>query len=78
MSEPWRSLPKSLADEVGGAWSSVFSEGMPSFLGTQGGVSDEDVAQAVARSPFVRRTLERHLEQVAAVSYTHLTLQTKA
>ncbi|WP_428399392.1 bifunctional [glutamate--ammonia ligase]-adenylyl-L-tyrosine phosphorylase/[glutamate--ammonia-ligase] adenylyltransferase [Marinobacter salarius] len=67
MSEPWRSLPKSLADEVGGAWSSVFPEGVPSFLGAQGGVSDEDVAQAVARSLFVRRTLERHPEQVAAL-----------
>ncbi|MEO9747749.1 MAG: bifunctional [glutamate--ammonia ligase]-adenylyl-L-tyrosine phosphorylase/[glutamate--ammonia-ligase] adenylyltransferase, partial [Marinobacter sp.] len=79
MSEPWRSLPKSLADEVGGAWSSVFSEGMPSFLGTQGGVSDEDVAQAVARSPFVRRTLERHLEQVAALCHSRpLTERTTA
>ena len=57
MSQPWRGLPKPLADEVGGIWSSVFPGGMPDFLSESGGVSEADAAQAIARSIFLRRTL---------------------
>ncbi len=65
MSEPWRALPQPLAEEVAGIWPSVFPTGVPDFLLTAGGVSEADAAQAVARSIFLRRTLEAHPECVA-------------
>jgi glutamate-ammonia-ligase adenylyltransferase len=67
MSQPWRGLPKPLADEVGGIWSSVFPGGMPDFLSESGGVSEADAAQAIARSIFLRRTLEAHPQCVEAL-----------
>ena len=67
MSEPWSCLPLTLADEVAGNWASVFPEGLPGWLLNDAQVSAEVVAQAMARSPFLRQTLERHPEQVHAL-----------
>jgi len=64
MSEPWRALPHPLAEEVAGVWPSVFPDGVPDFLLTAGNVSAVDTAQALARSIFLRRTLEAHPECV--------------
>ena len=67
MSKPWRALPQPLADEVAGIWPSVFPGGVPDFLSGAGGVSESDTAQAIARSIFLRRTLEAHPECVKAL-----------
>lgn len=64
MSEPWSCLPLSLAGDVAASWSSVFPEGLPGWLLKDARISAEVVAQAVARSLFLRQTLERHPEQV--------------
>lgn len=68
MSEPWAALPEVLADEVAGAWSNVFPDGEPEWLSASTGLAPEDVAQAMARSVFLRQTLERHADQVRALS----------
>ncbi|MDI9246691.1 bifunctional [glutamate--ammonia ligase]-adenylyl-L-tyrosine phosphorylase/[glutamate--ammonia-ligase] adenylyltransferase [Marinobacter sp. CHS3-4] len=60
MSEPWRGLPKLLADEVAEIWPVVFPDGVPEFLLGASGISEADVAQAVARSVFLRRSLQSH------------------
>ncbi|TGN38528.1 bifunctional [glutamate--ammonia ligase]-adenylyl-L-tyrosine phosphorylase/[glutamate--ammonia-ligase] adenylyltransferase [Marinobacter confluentis] len=67
MSEPWRALPQPLAQEVAGIWPSVFPTGVPEFLSADGGVSERDAAQAIARSIFLRRTIEAHGETVQAL-----------
>jgi [glutamine synthetase] adenylyltransferase / [glutamine synthetase]-adenylyl-L-tyrosine phosphorylase len=67
MSEPWRALPQPLAEEVAGIWSSVFADGVPAFLTEKGGISEADAAQALARSVFLRRTIEAHPERVEAL-----------
>jgi glutamate-ammonia-ligase adenylyltransferase len=67
MSEPWSDLPAGLADEVAGCWSSVFPEGVPDWLVPGSGMDASVVASAVARSLFLRETLERHPEQVKAL-----------
>ena len=67
MSEPWRALPEQLADEVARAWPSVFPKGTPGFLTEAGGVSEADLAQAMGRSLFLRRTLEAHPQRVEAL-----------
>jgi glutamate-ammonia-ligase adenylyltransferase len=66
MSEPWRALPQPLAEEVAGIWPSVFPEGVPDYL-SGAGVSEADAAQGIARSIFLRRTLEAHPERVDAL-----------
>ncbi|MCK7544786.1 bifunctional [glutamate--ammonia ligase]-adenylyl-L-tyrosine phosphorylase/[glutamate--ammonia-ligase] adenylyltransferase [Marinobacter bryozoorum] len=63
MSEPWSSLPEPLAAEVAAAWEHVFPDGFPAWLGDSG-VGEADVAGAVARSLFLRETLQRHSELV--------------
>ncbi|MBU2874053.1 bifunctional [glutamate--ammonia ligase]-adenylyl-L-tyrosine phosphorylase/[glutamate--ammonia-ligase] adenylyltransferase [Marinobacter salexigens] len=67
MSEPWNCLPLPLADDVAASWASVFPEGLPDWLLDDASVSEEVIAQAVARSLFLRQTLERHPEQVCAL-----------
>ncbi|RBW48114.1 bifunctional [glutamate--ammonia ligase]-adenylyl-L-tyrosine phosphorylase/[glutamate--ammonia-ligase] adenylyltransferase [Marinobacter sp. F3R11] len=64
MSEPWSCLPSRLADDVATSWPSVFPAGLPGWLQVDAGISAEVVAQAMARSLFLRQTLERHPEQV--------------
>lgn len=64
MSEPWSGLPLPLAQEVAGCWPSVFPEGVPDWLLAGSRISATTVAQAMARSLFLRQTLERHPEQV--------------
>ena len=63
MSEPWTSLPGALKEEISGCWPSVFPEGLPGWLAGDH-VSEADVAEAIARSLFLRQTLERHPEQI--------------
>ena len=70
MSEPWRALPEPLAKEVAQAWPSFFPQGLPGFLASPGGVSGADVAQAMARSIFLRRTLEAHPHCVEALCHS--------
>ena len=67
MSNPWGALPKQLGDEVAGVWPSVFPDGLPDFLCGAGAVSEADAAQAIARSLFLRRTLEAHPECVRSL-----------
>ncbi|NWN92716.1 bifunctional [glutamate--ammonia ligase]-adenylyl-L-tyrosine phosphorylase/[glutamate--ammonia-ligase] adenylyltransferase [Marinobacter adhaerens] len=67
MSEPWNGLPLPLAQEVAGCWASVFPEGVPDWLLSEGRISASLVAQAMARSLFLRQTLERHPERVRAL-----------
>ncbi|RMJ01768.1 Glutamate-ammonia-ligase adenylyltransferase [Marinobacter litoralis] len=57
MSDPWKSLPAALADEVSACWSSIFPGGVPEWLAV---VPESDIAEAVARSVFLRQTLQRH------------------
>ncbi|WP_100641212.1 bifunctional [glutamate--ammonia ligase]-adenylyl-L-tyrosine phosphorylase/[glutamate--ammonia-ligase] adenylyltransferase [Marinobacter salexigens] len=64
MSKPWNCLPSPLADDVAASWASVFPEGLPGWLLQDTSVSEEVVAQAIARSLFLRRTLEQHPEQI--------------
>ncbi|MBK1874759.1 bifunctional [glutamate--ammonia ligase]-adenylyl-L-tyrosine phosphorylase/[glutamate--ammonia-ligase] adenylyltransferase [Marinobacter sp. 1-3A] len=67
MSEPWNCLPLLLAGDVSASWASVFPEGLPGWLLADASVSEYVVAQAVARSLFLRQTLERHPDQVRAL-----------
>ncbi|GGE74826.1 glutamate-ammonia-ligase adenylyltransferase [Streptosporangium jomthongense] len=67
MSEPWSCLPSPLADDVAASWESVFPEGLPGWLLDDTGLSAEIIARAMARSLFLRQTLERHPEQVQAL-----------
>ncbi|MDX1756779.1 MAG: bifunctional [glutamate--ammonia ligase]-adenylyl-L-tyrosine phosphorylase/[glutamate--ammonia-ligase] adenylyltransferase [Marinobacter sp.] len=66
MSEPWEGLPGSLADEVAGEWSTVFPDGLPGWVGADAEISEREVAQALARSEFLRRTLQGDAALVAA------------
>lgn len=63
MSEPWASLPGVLSEEISGCWRSVFPEGVPDWLAGDF-ISESDVAEAMARSLFLRQTLERYSEQI--------------
>lgn len=67
MSEPWSSLPTPLAEDVASSWNSVFPEGVPDWLMADAAMSEEVVANAMARSSFARQTLERHAEHVRAM-----------
>ncbi|MBW0149354.1 bifunctional [glutamate--ammonia ligase]-adenylyl-L-tyrosine phosphorylase/[glutamate--ammonia-ligase] adenylyltransferase [Marinobacter arenosus] len=64
MSEPWSSLPAALAEDLASSWESVFPEGVPGWLTTAEDMSEEVVADAIARSLFLRQTLERQPDQV--------------
>ncbi|WP_372965594.1 bifunctional [glutamate--ammonia ligase]-adenylyl-L-tyrosine phosphorylase/[glutamate--ammonia-ligase] adenylyltransferase [Marinobacter sp.] len=61
MSEPWGSLPAVLADDVSACWSSVFPDGVADWLAS---VPETDIAEALARSLFLRQTLERHSDSI--------------
>ncbi|MGC8120912.1 bifunctional [glutamate--ammonia ligase]-adenylyl-L-tyrosine phosphorylase/[glutamate--ammonia-ligase] adenylyltransferase [Marinobacter sp. VGCF2001] len=63
MSEPWDSLPAALSKDVSGCWPAVFPQGVPDWL-ARGGVTRPDVAEAIARSLFIRQALERHSGQI--------------
>lgn len=67
MSEPWSTLPKVLAGDVAACWSSVIGDGHAPWMATSEGLSEDDVANAMARSVFLKQTLERHPEQVEAL-----------
>ncbi|AZT82804.1 bifunctional [glutamate--ammonia ligase]-adenylyl-L-tyrosine phosphorylase/[glutamate--ammonia-ligase] adenylyltransferase [Marinobacter sp. NP-4(2019)] len=64
MSEPWSALPKVLADDVAADWSSVIGDRHPSWMTKSAGLSEDDIAHAMARSVFLKQTLERHPEQI--------------
>ncbi len=64
MSEPWRGLPEILAEDVSQAWPGLFPEGVPGWATDDVGMGQVAIAQAVARSLFLRETLERHPGQV--------------
>src|SRR5690554_1341644 len=66
MSEPWSGLPAILAEEVAAVWPEVFPEGVPGWLTSEAGLTEQDIAEALARSPFLRQTLERYPDQVRA------------
>ena len=72
MSEPWSCLPLPLADDVAASWASVFPEGLPDWLLEDASISEEVVAQAMARSLFLRQTLERHPAQVRTLLESRL------
>ena len=72
MSEPWNCLPLPLADDVAASWASVFPEGLPAWLLEDASISEEVIAQAIARSLFLRQTLERHPEQVRTLLESRL------
>jgi len=72
MSEPWNCLPLPLADDVSASWASVFPEGLPGWLLADASVSEDVVVQAVARSLFLRQTLERHPQQVRTLLESRL------
>ncbi|MDO6443870.1 bifunctional [glutamate--ammonia ligase]-adenylyl-L-tyrosine phosphorylase/[glutamate--ammonia-ligase] adenylyltransferase [Marinobacter sp. 2_MG-2023] len=72
MSEPWSCLPSPLADDVADGWASVFPEGVPDWLQEDASISAATIAQAMARSPFLRQTLERHPEQVRTLLESRL------
>ncbi len=65
MAEPWEGLPQPLADEVAEAWPTVFSSGLPGWVGRESGVSEADLAQAFARSTFLRQVVEQDPDLVA-------------
>ncbi|MFL1466421.1 bifunctional [glutamate--ammonia ligase]-adenylyl-L-tyrosine phosphorylase/[glutamate--ammonia-ligase] adenylyltransferase [Marinobacter sp. HN1S83] len=67
MSEPWSALPKVLADDVAAGWSSVTGDEHRSWMTASAGLSEDDVANAMARSVFLKQTLERHPEQIEAL-----------
>ncbi|MGB1952002.1 MAG: bifunctional [glutamate--ammonia ligase]-adenylyl-L-tyrosine phosphorylase/[glutamate--ammonia-ligase] adenylyltransferase [Marinobacter sp.] len=67
MSEPWSGLPKVLADDVSAGWSSVFEGGPHRWMTPDAGLAETDVANAMARSVFLKHTLERHPAQVEAL-----------
>lgn len=60
MTEPWNGLPAALADEVSGVWNQVFPEGVPAWADDSAGMGAEALAGAIARSLFLRETLQRH------------------
>lgn len=64
MSEPWSALPKVLADDVAADWSSVIGDRHHSWMTKSAGLSEDDIAHAMARSVFLKQTLERHPEQI--------------
>ena len=72
MSEPWNCLPLPLADDVAASWASVFPEGLPAWLVEDASISEEVIAQAIARSLFLRQTLERHPAQVRTLLESRL------
>ncbi|WP_417516564.1 bifunctional [glutamate--ammonia ligase]-adenylyl-L-tyrosine phosphorylase/[glutamate--ammonia-ligase] adenylyltransferase [Marinobacter sp.] len=72
MSEPWSCLPLPLADDVAAGWAPVFPEGVPGWLLEDASISAEIIAQAMARSPFLRQTLERQPEQVRTLLESRL------
>ncbi|WP_372973021.1 bifunctional [glutamate--ammonia ligase]-adenylyl-L-tyrosine phosphorylase/[glutamate--ammonia-ligase] adenylyltransferase [Marinobacter sp.] len=63
MSEPWSSLPEPLSAEVADAWGHVFPDGVPAWI-RDAGLKESDLAGAMARSLFLRETLQRHSELV--------------
>ena len=67
MSEPWSGLPKMLADDVAAGWASVFSGEAHPWMTATAGLAEADVAGAMARSVFLKQTLERHPDQVEAL-----------
>ncbi|MFL1454334.1 bifunctional [glutamate--ammonia ligase]-adenylyl-L-tyrosine phosphorylase/[glutamate--ammonia-ligase] adenylyltransferase [Marinobacter sp. GN3S48] len=67
MSEPWSALPKVLADDVAAGWSSVIGDELHSWMTASAGLSEDDIANAMARSVFLKQTLERHPEQIEAL-----------
>jgi glutamate-ammonia-ligase adenylyltransferase len=60
MSEPWSHLPALLAKDVATYWASIFPGGFPSWLTDNVGITPTIIADALARSVFLRRTLECH------------------
>ena len=66
MSEPWSSLPAPLAEEISACWLSVFPDGVPNWLLAEKGMTAGVVADAMARSLFLRQALERHPDQIQA------------
>ncbi len=64
MSEPWSSLPGVLAEDIRSCWNSVFPEGVPAWLCSEAGMSEETIAEVMARSLFVRQVLERQPDSV--------------
>lgn len=71
MTEPWSGLPEVLADEVSGAWRHVFPEGVPAWADGAVGLGKADLAGAMARSPFLRETLQRHGDLVREAVEAH-------
>lgn len=65
MSEPWNGMPAILAENVSGCWSAIFPDQVPEWL-LASGLSENDIAEALARSLFLREALERHPEQIRA------------
>ena len=65
MSEPWQGLPEALVDCVATAWPSIFPGGTPAWVSSGDGIAPADVAQAIARSVFLRQVLERDADLVA-------------
>ena len=69
MTEPWSGLPQVLADEVSATWAHVFPEGVPSWANEGAGMGEASLAGAMARSLFLRESLQRHgdvVEQAVA------------
>ena len=64
MSEPWDGLPQILAADVAGRWPGIFPDGVPDWLTTSKAISAEQLAKAMACSPFLAQTLERQTEAV--------------
>jgi glutamate-ammonia-ligase adenylyltransferase len=71
MSEPWSHLPALLANDVAEHWETVFPDGVPEWLATGSDMTPATVADALARSVFLRRTLECHPVLVRASVATH-------
>ena len=65
MSEPWNGMPAILAENVSACWSAIFPDRVPEWL-LASGLSENDIAEALARSLFLREALERHPEQIRA------------
>ncbi len=64
MSDPWDGLPEVLAQDVEQVWPSLFSDELLAGATAGTGLEPALIAQAVARSLFLRETFERHSEQV--------------
>ena len=64
MSEPWNGLPQVLAADVASRWPSIFPDGVPAWLAGPAAIRVEQLAKAMACSPFLAQTLERHPEAV--------------